>query len=108
MYIHRRTHLAQPLLVDLKRTQDVSVDNFLTGLLWFVKNKPAVLSEPQQLTASGSSSPEISLDDLILQVGVDVANSFCQMSGTTPSKAAASTTSAKQGKGYGYKLLQDL
>jgi len=108
MFVRRRAHLAPLLLVDLKKKRDVSVDAFLTGLLWFVRDK----QEPQQLTASGSKSPEMSpemsLSDLILQVGVNVANLFCQNSGTTPSGAAASTTSATNGKGYGHNLLQEL
>jgi len=107
MFICRLAHLAPSLLVDLKGTQDVSVDQFLTGLLGFVKDKPA-LKEPQRSTTSGSNSPEMSLSDLILQVGVDVANSFCQQSGTTPSEAAASTTRATNNKGYGHNLLQEL
>jgi len=107
MFVRRRAHLAPSLLVDLKRRQDVSVDQFLTGLLGFVRDKRA-LSEPQQSTASGSNSPEMSLSDLILQVGVNVANLFCSMNGATPSGAAASTTSATNGKGYGHKLLQKL
>jgi len=107
MFVRRRAHLAPSLLVDLKGAQDVSIDEFLTGLLGFVRDKLA-LKEPQQSTASGSNSPEMSLSDLILQVGVDVANSFCQRSGTTPSEAAASTTRATNDKGYGHNLLQEL
>ena len=107
MSVYRRADLAPSLLVDLKKTQDVSVDQFLTGLLGFVKDKSA-LKEPQQSTTSGSNSPEMSLSDLILQVGVDVANLFCQQSGTTPSEAAASTTRATNDTGYGHNLLQEL
>ncbi len=106
MFVRRRAYLAPPLLADLKRRQDVSVDEFLTGLLGFVK-KPA-LSEPQHSTASGSNSPEMSLSDLISKVGVNVANMFCQSSGMTPSRAAVSTTSVQKGSGYGHKLLQEL
>ena len=102
MFVRR---LAPSLLADLKSTQNVSVDEFLTGLLWFVRKAP---SGPQQPTAPGSNSPEMTLDDLILQVGVNVANLFCQMSGTTPSGAAASTTSATNGEGHGHELLQEL
>ena len=107
MFVRRHADLAPLLLADLKRKQDVSVDEFLTGLLGFVRDKQA-LSEPQQSTVSGSNSPEMSLSDLILQVGVNVANLFCQNSGTTPSGAADSTTSATNGKGYGHNLLQEL
>lgn len=105
MFVCRNAHHALSLLADLKRTQDISVDAFLTKLLCFMRDGQA-LSEPQQSTTSGSSSnsPEISLSDLILQVGVKVANSFCQMTGVTPSTAAASTTRA----GYSHTLLQEL
>ena len=104
MFIHRHTHLALLLLADLKSTQDVLVDKFLTGLLWFVRDGQAP-SEPQQPTAS---APDMSLSSLISQVGVNVANLFCQMSGMKPLEAAVSTTSAKGGKGYSHGLLQDL
>jgi hypothetical protein len=107
MFVRRRADLAPSLLVDLRTKQDVSVDEFLTGLLGFVRDKRA-LKEPQQPTASGSNSPEMSLSDLILEVGVGVANLFCQQSGTTPSGAAASTTRATNDKGYGHGLLQKL
>ena len=105
----RHAHLALSLLADLKRTQDISVDAFLTRLLCFMRDEQA-LSETQQSKTPGSSSnsPEISLSDLILQVGVKVANSFCQMTGATPSTAAASTTRARNGKGYSHTLLQEL
>jgi len=106
MFVRSCAQLAPSLLADLNRSQDVSVDQFLTGLLGFVRDKRA-LPEPQQSTAPGSS-PEMSLSDLILQVGVNVANLFCNMNGTTPSGAAASTTSATNGKGYGHNLLQAL
>jgi hypothetical protein len=107
MFVCRCADLGPSLLADLKRKQDVSVDEFLTGLLGFVRDKRA-LKEPQQPTASGSNSPEMSLSDLISQVGLGVANLFCQQSGTMPSGAAASTTRAKNGKGYGHDLLQAL
>ena len=107
MFVCRRADLSPSLLADLKSTQDVSVDEFLTGLLWFVRDEQTP-SEPQQPTASASNSPDMSLLGLISQVGVNVANSFCQMSGTTLSKAAVSTTRAKGGKGYGHRLLENL
>ena len=107
MFVHRPAHLAPSLLADLRSTQNVLVDDFLTGLLSFVRDEQG-RTEPQCLAASSSKSPKMSLSDLIEKVGMNVANSFCQTSGTTPSEAAASTTNATENEGYGHGLLKNL
>jgi hypothetical protein len=103
-YARRPVHLALSLLADLRECQDITVDQFLTGLLGFVREKGGN-PEPQQ---SVPNLLKVSLPDLISNVGVEIANLFCQVPGKTPSTAAASQAPSSTGKGYGYGLLQEL